>query len=160
MGDLAILGAAFAFGVGSAILPVFLNAEAYVVAVAALVDADRLVAVILSLGVGTVLGKALVFVLIRRGSQRFRRDVVRRPPRTRLTAWLRRVGDRLLSSLDRPVLGATTVLVSSLLAVPPLAVVTIMAPLSRQPLWVFLAMVFIGRTAQFLALAFVVHRVT
>jgi membrane protein YqaA with SNARE-associated domain len=55
------------------------------------------------------------------------------------------------------VLGAATVLLSSLLAVPPLAVVTILAPLSRQRLWVFLTMVFLGRTAQFLALAFLVH---
>ena len=155
--ELLIHGAAFAFGVGAAILPVFLNAEVYVVAMGATMQDWMLFWGVMALSVGTVAGKALVFVLIRGGSQRFRREARRSEPRYRFTAWLRRVGDLLLTWLDRPVLGAATVLLSSLLAVPPLAVVTILAPLSRQRLWVFLAMVFLGRTAQFLALAFLVH---
>lgn len=149
--------AAFAFGVGSAILPMFLNAEIYVLGLGTLVDGPLdLALVILSLSVGTVVGKAIVFLLVRQGSQRYRRQKVRRPPRNRVSAWLRRTGDLLLTWLDRPVAGAATVFLSSLTAVPPLAVVTLLAPLSRQRLWVFLLMVFLGRTIQFLALAFVV----
>jgi membrane protein YqaA with SNARE-associated domain len=160
MGDLALLGAAFAFGIGSAILPVVLNAEVYVVGMGAFVPESLLVITILSLGVGTVLGKAIVFELVRRGSTRVRQTVERKPPRNAASAALRRAGDRMLKFLDHRYLGAATVLASSLTGVPPLAVVTILAGASRQPRALFLLMVFVGRTSQFLALAFLVHGVT
>ncbi|KQO38676.1 MULTISPECIES: VTT domain-containing protein [unclassified Aeromicrobium] len=160
MAVVLVHAAAFAFGVGSAILPMFLNAEIYVLSLGALVDSRfDLALVILTLGVGTVVGKAIVFQLVRTGSARYRKQAERRPPRNRVTAWLRRTGDLLLTWLDRPVAGAATVFLSALAAVPPLAVVTLLAPLSRQRLWVFLAMVFLGRTIQFLAIAFVIHGV-
>ena len=160
MGDLALLGAAFAFGIGSALLPVLLNAELYVVGMGAFVPDSLLFFTILSLGVGTVLGKALVFELVRRGSSKVRQTVERKPPRNAFTATMRNVGDRLLKLIDRPYLGAATVLASSLFGVPPLAVVTILAGASRQPRSLFLLMVFVGRTAQFLAIAYLVHGVT
>ena len=72
---------------------------------------------------------------------------------------MRRWGDRLLALLSHRYLGSATVLVSSATAIPPLAVVTVLAAASRQPLWLFLVMVGIGRTSQFMALAFVVHSV-
>ncbi|MGA9102711.1 hypothetical protein [Aeromicrobium sp.] len=159
-GDLALIGAAFAFGVGSALLPVLLNAELYVIGMGAFVPKSLLALAILSLGVGTVIGKAIVFELVRRGSSKVRKTVDRKPPRNSFTAFMRRVGDRLLKLIDRPYLGAATVLASSLTGVPPLAVVTILAGASRQPRSLFLLMVFIGRTSQFLALAFIVHGVT
>ena len=160
MGDLALLGAAFAFGIGSALLPVVLNAEVYVVGMGAFVPEPLLVITILSLGVGTVLGKAIVFELIRRGSTKVRQTVERKPPRNAVSAALRRAGDRMLKFLDHRYLGAATVLASSLTGVPPLAVVTILAGASRQPRALFLLMVFVGRTSQFLAIAFLVHGVT
>lgn len=159
-GDLALLGAAFAFGIGSGVLPVFLNAEVYVVGMGAFVPRSLLVVTILSLGVGTVVGKALVFELVRRGSSKVRSSVERKPPRSAFAARVRRLGDQMLALLDRPYLGAATVMASSLFGVPPLAVVTILAAASKQPRWLFLTMVFVGRTAQFLAIAFVVHGVT
>lgn len=159
MSDLAILGAALAFGIGSAVFPL-LNAEAYVVGLGALVQTSWiLLLAVVALTVGTVLGKAIVFVLVRRGSERFRVDPEeRRPPRTAFTAWLRRTGDLMLALLDRPVAGALVVFASSLLSVPPLAVVTFVAALSRQRLAVFLMMVLVGRGLQYLALAFVIQR--
>lgn len=158
MGELALYFAAFAFGVGSGILPVVLNAEAYVVGMGALVSRSTLLTLaIVSLGVGTVVGKAIAFELVRRGSHRVTRSVERRPPRYRVTASVRRWGDRLIRLQSHPYLGSATVLASSLTGVPPLAIVTITAGASRQPLWLFLLMVFIGRTAQFLAIAFLVH---
>ena len=160
MGDLALLGAAFVFGIGSAILPVLLNAELYVIGMGAFVPDSLLFITILSLGVGTVIGKALVFELVRRGSSKVRQTVERKPPRNAFTARMRTIGDRLLKLIDRPYLGAATVLASSLTGVPPLAVVTVLAGASRQPLSLFLLMVFLGRTAQFLALAYIVHGVT
>ena len=160
MGDFALLGAAFAFGIGSGLLPVVLNAELYVVGMGAFVPDALLFITILSLGVGTVVGKAIVFELVRRGSSRVRRTVERKPPRNAFTASMRNVGDKLLKLIDRPYLGAATVLASSLFGVPPLAVVTILAGASRQPRSLFLLMVFVGRTAQFLAIAYLVHGIT
>jgi len=159
LGHQALIATAFAFGVGSGVLPVFLNAEVYVVGMGALVPHPLIVFAILSLGAGTVVGKAIVFVLLRRGSTKVRRSVERRPPRNRVTRFVRRGGVRMLALLSHPYLGAGTVLVSSLTGVPPLTVVTVLAAASRQPLWLFLLMVGIGRTAQFLALVFVVHQI-
>lgn len=163
MGDVAllgVLGAAFAFGVGSGLLPVFLNAELYVGTMGALVDTRvDLVFAILALSIGTLVGKVFVFELARKGSSKIR-SVDHKPSRNAFLAKVRRFSDWLLSLLDRRYEGALTVLMSSLFGIPPLAVVTVMAGASRQPRWLFLLMVFIGRTAQFLAIAFLVHQAT
>ncbi|GAA1727067.1 VTT domain-containing protein [Aeromicrobium alkaliterrae] len=167
MGDLALVATAFAFGVGSSLLPMFLNAEAYVIALGALTENPVfLFWLIMSLSVGTVLGKMFVFDLARKGrrrlSQRDREREGRRDatvPRGRFRTGLRRFSNWMLGLLDRPYLGATTVFASSALMVPPLAIVTILAGASRQPLWLFSLMVFIGRTLQYLAIAFLLHHV-
>ncbi len=160
-GDFALFAGAFGFGIASALLPVVLNAELYIIGLGALVGPRRLVLAVLCLVAGTVLGKAIVFELIRRGSTKwsFSRSAQRRVPTHRVTRALRHGGDRLLVLLSHPYLGSATVLVSSLVSVPPLALVTVLAAASRQPLWLFLLMVGIGRTVQFVALAFVVHSV-
>ena len=161
MGNLAllgVLGAAFAFGVGSALLPVFLNAELYVGTMGALVPTSlELAFAILALSIGTVIGKVFVFELARKGSSKIR-SVDRKPSRNAFFVKVRHISDWLLSLLDRRYEGALTVLVSSTFGIPPLAVVTVMAGASKQPRWLFLLMVFIGRTTQFLAIAFVVHK--
>ncbi|HUQ00127.1 MAG TPA: hypothetical protein VM093_06670 [Aeromicrobium sp.] len=161
MGELALFAAAFAFGIGSGILPVILNAEVYVVSMGALVPQPTLWFVLLSLGAGTVVGKAVVFETVRRGSTRLKvtRPKERGAPRNRLTRGLRRGGDQMLTLLSHRYLGSATVLLSSGTGIPPLAVVTVLAAASRQPLWLFLLMVGVGRTSQFMVLAFVVHRV-
>jgi membrane protein YqaA with SNARE-associated domain len=162
VGELALFAAAFAFGVGSGILPVILNAEVYVVSMGALVPQPTLMFVLLSLGLGTVVGKAIVFETVRRGSTRFKvtRPKERHEPRNRVTKTLRRGGDHTLTLLSHRYLGSATVLLSAGTGVPPLAVVTVLAAASRQPLWLFLVMVGIGRTSQFMVLAFLVHHVT
>lgn len=157
MGDVLALGAAFGFGVGSAILPIFLNAEAYVIASAALSSRDTLVLIIVSLVVGTIVGKAMVFELARQGKRKLDERGEPKPPRNRFTAWVRRASDWMLGLLDRKWAGGLTVFASSLIGIPPLAVVSILAGLSKQPLWVFLTLVGVGRLIQFLAIGFVIH---
>ena len=160
MGDWVTFGAAFAFGIGSALLPMFLNAEAYVIAMGALVSTKiKLVLAIFSLVLGTVVGKAFVFEVARKGSSRIR-SVDRKSSRNAFFAKVRQFSDWLLSLLDRRYAGALTVLVSSLSGIPPLAIVTVIAGASKQPHWIFLSMVFLGRMIQFLAIAFVVHKAT
>src|SRR5699024_10413611 len=154
MGDLLLLGAAFAFGVGSALLPMFLNAELYVVGMGAFVPDGVLWLAVISLGVGTVLGKWFVFELGRKGRSMLR-WVDRPASRGTWRVRLRRVSDWMLGLLARPYLGSITVMSSCLFGVPPLAIVTIMSGASNQPRWLFLNMVFIGRTVQFLAIAYV-----
>lgn len=159
--DYAPFAAAFGFGIASGILPVILNAEIYVMGMGALMARESLFVAVLCLCAGTVIGKAITFELIRHGSTnpRFRRSMDRRVPHNRVTKAIRRGSDRMLDFLSHPYLGSATVLVSSLTSVPPLAVVTIPAAASRQPLWLFLVMVAIGRTTQFLGLAFLIHHV-
>lgn len=158
-GELVLWATAFVFGIGSGLLPIFLNAEAYVIALGSLVESKpSLVIAIVALGIGTVVGKVVVFELARRGSRKYRR-VERREPRNRLTAGLRRTGDRMLKLLEHQYLGSATVLASSATGVPPLAVVAVMAGMARQPLWLFSLMVFCGRTTQFLAIALILHGV-
>lgn len=161
LGELALYAAAFAFGVGSGVLPVILNAELYVVGMGAFVPHPELVFAILSLAAGTVVGKAIIFQAVRHGSTRFkvRRPADRHEPTRLVTKTLRRWGDRLLTLLSHRYLGSAAVLVSSSTGVPPLAVVTVLAAASRQPLGLFLLMVAIGRTSQFMVLAFLIHSV-
>lgn len=160
MGDWALYGVAFVVGISSALLPVFVNAEAYVIATGATVDSKfNLVIIILILVIATTIGKAFVFQLARTGSRKIN-SVERKPPRNNFFAWLRRASDRLLGLLDRPYAGALTAFLSSVAGIPPLAIVTIMAGASKQPQWLFLTMVFTGRMIQFLAIAFLLHQVS
>ncbi len=160
-GDLVLqLLAAFAVGIGSALLPIFINAELFVGGLGATIDSRvNLVLIIFSLVTATTIGKAFVFQLARKGSRKIR-SVERKPSRNAFLAWLRKVSDWLLGLLDRPYVGALTAFVSSLTGVPPLAIVTIMAGASRQPQWLFLTTVFLGRMIQFLAIAFLLHQVS
>ena len=137
-GELALIGTAIAVGLGAAFLPVFVNAEVYVVAIGATVDSRLLLVILIVVHViATTVGKAIVFQLARKGTRKIR-SVDRRPPRNRFVAWIRRVGDRLLGLLDRPYAGGLTAFASSLTGVPPLAIVTLLAGASKQPQWLFL----------------------
>lgn len=173
---LALLGLAVAVGVGAALVPVFVNAEVWVVATALKVDDKAFLALLILVHViATTGGKAVVFQLARQGTRKIRM-VEPKPPRNAFRARLRRgnraiartrpfqalkrLNDWLLTLLDRPYSGGLTVLVSSLFGVPPLAIVTLLAGASKQPQWLFLTMVFIGRFTQFMAIAFLLHQVS
>lgn len=174
--ELALIGAAVAVGLGAAVLPVFVNAEVYVVAIGATVNSRPFLALLILIHViATTIGKAFVFQLARKGTNKIRM-VDPRPPRNAVSAWTRRTGHRfaqtrlaqvlkrvndwLLTLLDRRYSGGLTAFVSSLTGIPPLAIVTILAGASKQPQWLFLTMVFSGRLIQFLAIAFLLHQIS
>jgi membrane protein YqaA with SNARE-associated domain len=173
--EVALIGVAIAVGLGAAVLPVFVNAEVYVVAIGATVNSRPFLALLILIHViATTIGKAFVFQLARKGTNKIRM-VEPRPPRnavsaktrqafrwlsmTRLFLLIKRGNDWLLTLLDRPYSGGLTAFMSSLVGVPPLAIVTILAGASKQPQWLFLACVFTGRLIQFLAIAFLLHHV-
>jgi membrane protein YqaA with SNARE-associated domain len=174
--ELGLIGAAIAVGIGAALLPVFVNAEVFVVALGLKVDSKPFLAFLILVHVlATTVGKAFVFQLARRGTNRIRmvkpkeprnafsaatRRIGRRLARTRFFQWIKRVSDWLLTLLDRPYSGGLTAFMSSLIGVPPLAIVTILAGASKQPQWLFLTTVFTGRLIQFLAIAFLLHQVS
>ena len=174
--QLALIGTAIAVGLGAAVLPVFVNAELYVVAIGATVNSRPFLALLILIHViATTIGKAFVFQLARKGTNKIRM-VDPRPPRNAVSAWTRNAGHRfaktrvaqalkrandwLLTLLDRPYSGGLTAFVSSLTGIPPLAIVTILAGASKQPQWLFLTMVFAGRLIQFLAIAFLLHQLS
>lgn len=174
--ELALIGVAIAVGLGAAVLPMFVNAEVYVVAIGATINSRPFLAFLIVVHViATTIGKAFVFQLARRGTNKIRM-VDPRPPRNAFSAAMRRTGHRLaatrffqrirkvndwlLTLLDRRYSGGLTAFMSSLLGVPPLALVTILAGASRQPQWLFLTCVFTGRLIQFLAIAFLLHQVS
>ncbi len=173
--ELGLIGAAIAVGLGAAVLPVFVNAEVYVVAIGATVNSRPFLALLILIHViATTIGKAFVFQLARKGTNKIRmveprpprsaftafvRRVGRRLARTRFFRWVKRVNDWLLTLLDRPYSGGLTAFMSSLTGIPPLALVTILAGASKQPQWLFLTMVFVGRLIQFLTIAFLLHQV-
>jgi membrane protein YqaA with SNARE-associated domain len=174
--ELGLIGVAIAVGLGAALLPVFVNAEVYVVTMGATVNSRPFLALLILIHVvATTIGKAFVFQLARRGTNKIRM-IEPRPPRNAVTAWtrsvghrvgqtrffrwLKRVNDWLLKLLDRTYSGGLTAFMSSLIGIPPLAIVTILAGASKQPQWLFLTAVFTGRLIQFLAIAFLLHQVS
>lgn len=168
----ALAAGSLLFGVGSAFVPV-LNAETYLTATAATVDARTAVAVALAVGIGQTAGKSVVFLAARRGRtmrmpwQRRPRPVpapdgadpdptpngvgAEPPSSGGRFGWLREAGRRGLALMDRPLLGTGVVLVSASVGVPPLALTAIAAGLSRMRLPIFAATVLGGRTVWFLA---------
>lgn len=173
---LALLGLAVAVGIGAALVPIFVNAEVWVVAMALKVDSPTFLTVLILVHViVTTAGKAVVFQLAREGARRIKMVEPRTPrtavgtrvwhvnrtiARTRVFQALKRLNDWLIGLLDRPYAGGLTALFSSLTGIPPLAIVTLLASASKQPLPLFLTMVFLGRFTQFMAIAFLLYQVS
>lgn len=162
MTELGILAAAFGFGVASALLPI-LNAEIYLGANVVLVNEPVLVYLLVFLmTLGTVVGKMLIFWGVRSGKNLVDAKVESRaedlvsgeeprlgPVRTHIRHWSR----LMLRFLEDPVKGTATVFLSSVVGIPPLAVVSFLAGASKQSPWLFAAAVFAGRGIRFLIIA-------
>ncbi|MCA5893180.1 VTT domain-containing protein [Isoptericola sp. NEAU-Y5] len=133
------------FGVGlvSAILPV-VNLEVYLGVVGAQVSgtapAARLVALALAAGAGQTLGKLVWYLLGARSleSRWVRHKLDLRGRRRRFESWRDRIA-------DRPWLSALVLLASSVVGIPPLLIMAVVAGSLRVPLVVFVPTVALGR---------------
>lgn len=145
---------AFAYGVGSAFIPV-LNAEVFVAAAVAAMRHAWWWPVI-ALALGQTLGKCVMFLGARRGATWFQGRERKREPvadpgpwRTRIALWSR----LMLELLDRPVQGFSVVLLAASVGIPPLAVVSVVAGTRKLPFPIFLIACALGRIGRFLSIA-------
>ena len=173
IGVLSTFAVAFGVGVLSALVPI-VNAEAYVLALAATVPPVHGWSSVAGIAVGQTVGKQLMFAAARRGSRsgrltrptrltrRRRSDDTRRrrsddarprrepgPFRRRLRAW----GEQGLLLLDRPWPAAGVLLAAASVGVPPLAVVSVAAGLRSTPGLLVAACTLGGRAARFAVMA-------
>jgi membrane protein YqaA with SNARE-associated domain len=149
---------AVAFGIASAVVPV-LNSEAYVLGAGVSGRLDPVVAAI-GVGVGQTLGKVAMFLAVRYRpgyAERHHRpepralDLSTRWGRTR--QWLREASKRMLDTLSDLRYGIPVTLLSSLVGIPPLYAVALIAGASRMRAVTFAGAVLAGRTARFVTLA-------
>jgi len=165
IGVLSTFAVAFGVGVLSALVPI-VNAEAYVLALAATVPPVHGWSSVAGIAVGQTVGKQLMFAAARRGSRsgrltrptrltRRRRSDDARPRREpgpfrrRLRAW----GEQGLLLLDRPWPAAGVLLAAASVGVPPLAVVSVAAGLRSTPGLLVAACTLGGRAARFAVMA-------
>lgn len=151
MSDLLTILAALGYGALSALVPVF-NAELYMGVVAAAADVSTAWMATVALSVGTMVGKLVIFEASKRGSSMFDKrseTLPRREPRTRLGRWVRSGSDLMVLWLKDPRLGPITVLVSSVVGIPPLFVVAVLAGASGQNRILFCLAVLVGRFLRF-----------
>jgi membrane protein YqaA with SNARE-associated domain len=148
---------AVGFGIGSAVVPV-LNAEAYVLGVGVSGALDPVVAAV-GVSVGQTIGKVAMFLAVRyRPGYAAKKDKEPKPVdlstrRGRLIQWNRDISKRLLDALSDRKWGIPVTLLSSLVGIPPLYGVALIAGASRMGVLTFSLSVLAGRLARFLALA-------
>lgn len=161
MSEFLTILAAGGYGVLSALIPLF-NAELYVVAMAKIADPPVGIAGVLVLTVGTVIGKIIIFEGAKRGSSRFvgegldertHRAIDITKDTGWFTRWIRGLNRIMLNWLQDKWLGPLTTLAASLVGVPPLFLVAVMAGIARQNLVMFISAVFVGRLVRFSVLA-------
>lgn len=139
--------ATFAYCIVSALLP-FVNAEAYLVGVAALTRPPSVWLLALVAAAGQMVGK-LLFYYAGRGALRLPRLLQRKQKQGRWAARLRGWRQRAEA---KPLFGAGLVLVSALAGLPPFAAVSVLAGVVRLPVWVFAPLGLAGRYGRFLVL--------
>jgi membrane protein YqaA with SNARE-associated domain len=146
---LATLGVSF----GSALIPL-VNVEAYLGAVTATTDNTNLWMLVVSAGVGQMVGKVLWYEAGRRSMEwSYIRKKMSTPKRQQqLEHWRTRVQ-------GRPVFSGALLLASAFTGIPPYAVISVLAGQLRIPFLLFLVTGFVGRTGRFAVVTFGVSMV-
>jgi membrane protein YqaA with SNARE-associated domain len=144
------------YGLLSAVVPIA-NAEAYVVAAQAAGRSHGLL-VAIAVAVGQTIGKAGLFLGVRHGRRsrffnRRRADAPVRPPRPPRMPRLQRMIDRLLALVGSR-WGVPITLLGSVVGVPPIYPLAMVAGATTMRLPLFCAAVLVGRCIRFGLLAF------
>lgn len=146
---------AFGYGVASSIVPV-LNSEIFLVGALA-TGLVGPVSVSVGLALGHTLGKLVIFLAIRRGSQlRWFTPKEKKPPmpgswRERWQRW----NARSAYLVEDPRWGTPILLISSISGVPPIYLVTVYAATTRMKVWWFSICVTVGFFLRCLSLALI-----
>lgn len=148
------------YGVVSAVIPV-VNAEAYVIA-SQISTAAGPVSVAIGIGIGQTIGKALLFLGVRRGKDfpfvrhriiRTGRPVGRVRARGRASiAWL-------LGLVGQKRWGLPIVFIAAVVGIPPLLAVALLAGATRMKLGYFIPVVLVGRVGRFVIVALGIHQI-
>lgn len=138
--------ATFGYCMVSALLP-FVNAEAYLVAVAAVTHPPNVWLLAAVAAVGQMLGK-LVYYGAGRGGRRLPQLLQREQAPGRWATRLRHWQDR---AARHPVYAVALMLVSAFIGLPPFAAVSVLVGVIRLPVWAFVLTGTVGRYARFAA---------
>lgn len=139
--------ATFGYCVVSALLP-FVNAEVYLLGIAALTRPPNIWLLAGTAAVGQMIGK-IPYYYAGRGALSLPR-VLRREPKP--GRWSARFERWRTKAEDRPLFAAGLLLLSAFVGLPPFAAVVVLAGVVRVPLWLFLATGIAGRYARFACL--------
>jgi membrane protein YqaA with SNARE-associated domain len=149
---------AVAFGLASAVVPIF-NAEAYVLGAGVSGRLDPVAAGV-GVAIGQTVGKMAMFLAIRYRPGYADRHQRAEPKPLDLTSrwgrirqWQRDASRRLLDTLSDLRYGIPVTLLSSLVGIPPLYAVALIAGASRMRVLSFGGAVLAGRVARFVAMA-------
>lgn len=157
--DVLALLTSVGFGVLSAIFPLA-NAEAYVIAMQVGAVAGGL-PIAVGVGVGQTIGKLALFLGVRRGKQsRFvyrQQDRMRARPASPARLRFRSLMKRLLALVGTKRWGLPIVLLASVVGLPPLYAVALLAGATQMRLGWFALVVLVGRLTRFVLVATGVH---
>ncbi|MBA2445989.1 MAG: VTT domain-containing protein [Nocardioidaceae bacterium] len=140
-----LLLSTFGVGVASALIPI-INIEAYIAAIAALVDSYGIWPVSVVAAVGQAVGKVCWY-------EAGRSSLHWRPIQKKMSSpgWQRQYDKVKRRTDDRPWMGMGLLFLSAVVGLPPLAIMAVLAGQLKFHRFWFFATTFVGRTLRFAA---------